>query len=474
MNWTLAIPEIVLACLAMAILMFGVVRRGTDNFFLSSMLSLGAMLVAAILVVGTSAGRGYNGQFVVDAFAALCKLLILAGSALALISALDYNRENRIARFEFPVLMLLDAVGMMVMVSASNMMTLYLGLELHSLSTYVLAAFARDELRSSEAGLKYFVLGALASGLLLYGISLTYGFSGTMDFSALTQLLANPSQASAGLVVGVVFVIAGLAFKMSAAPFHMWTPDVYEGAPTPVTAFMATAPKIAAVGLLLRVMVVPYVHLAPEWYLIIQIVSIVSMILGSFAAIAQRSIKRLMAYSSIAHMGYALIGLAVGTEDGIRGVLIYIVTYIFMSAGTWACIIAMKRRGHALEKIADLAGLASNDGMLAFMFAIFMFSMAGIPPLSGFFGKFYVFLAAVKAGFWALAIIGVLTSVVGAYYYLAVVKVMYFDQPQPAFDARPASLSFVAAFGAVVTALFFVVPAPIVGAAQAASHALFG
>jgi len=221
-------------------------------------------------------------------------------------------------------------------------------------------------------------------------------------------------------------------------------------------------------------MVVPYVHLAPEWYLIIQIVSIVSMILGSFAAIAQRSIKRLMAYSSIAHMGYALIGLAVGTEDGIRGVLIYLVTYIFMSAGTWACIIAMKRRGHALEKIADLAGLASNDGMLAFMFAIFMFSMAGIPPLSGFFGKFYVFLAAVKAGFWALAIIGVLTSVVGAYYYLAVVKVMYFDQPQPAFDARPASLSFVAAFGAVVTALFFVVPAPIVGAAQAASHALFG
>ncbi|HKM65436.1 MAG TPA: NADH-quinone oxidoreductase subunit NuoN [Acidisphaera sp.] len=474
MNWTLAIPEIVVACLAMAILMFGVFRRGSDNFFLCSMLSLGAMLVGAILVVGTDAGRGYNGQFTVDAFAALSKLLILAGGALALISALDYNRENRIARFEYPVLMLLSIVGMMVMVSATNMMTLYLGLELHSLPMYVLAAFARDELRSSEAGLKYFVLGALASGLLLYGISLTYGFSGTMDFSAIQTLFANPSGASAGLVVGVVFVIAGLAFKMSAAPFHMWTPDVYEGAPTPVTAFMSTAPKVAAVALLLRVMVVPYAHLSPEWYLIIEIISIVSMILGALAAIAQRNIKRLMAYSSISHMGYALVGLAVGTEDGIRGVLIYLVTYIFMSAGVFACIIAMKRRGRSLEKIADLAGLARNDGALAMMLAIFMFSMAGIPPLSGFFGKFYVFLAAVKAGFWTLAIIGVLTSVVGAYYYLRVIKVMYFDQAEAPFDARPASLSFVAAFGAVVTAAFFIIPAPIVGAAQAASHALFG
>jgi NADH-quinone oxidoreductase subunit N len=473
MNWAIALPEIVLAIVAMAILIFGVLRR-EDTFVLSSMFGLGGMLLAALLVVTGAQGVGYHGQFVSDAFSSFAKVLILAGAALALILSLDYNRKNHIARFEYPVLMLLSVTGMMVMVSASNMMTLYLGLELQSLALYVLAAFARDDLRSSEAGLKYFVLGALASGLLLYGISLVYGFSGTMDFAGLSQVLSRPESASPGLIVGIVFVLVGLAFKIAAVPFHMWTPDVYEGAPTPVTAFFSTAPKVAAFALLLRVMATPFGHQLIAWQQLIVLMSIASMLLGSLAAIGQRSIKRLMAYSSIGHMGYALIGLAVGTSAGVRGVLVYLIVYVFMSAGTFACIIAMQRRGRALEQITDLSGLARTDPGLALAMAVFMFSMAGIPPLSGFFGKLYVFLAAVQGGMWALAIIGVLTSVIGAYYYLRVVKIMYFDAPVEAFDPRPTSLSFVAAASGLFTAFFFVFPAPFVGAAQAAAKVLFG
>ncbi|MEJ0015295.1 MAG: NADH-quinone oxidoreductase subunit NuoN [Acetobacteraceae bacterium] len=473
MNWVIALPEIVLACVAMAILIFGVLRR-EDTFFLSSMFALGGLLLAALLVMTTKPGTGYHGQFVADAFSGFVKLLVLTGAALSLILSLDYNRKHHIARFEFPVLMLLSVTGMMVMASASNLMTLYLGLELQSLALYVLAAFARDELRSSEAGLKYFVLGALASGLLLYGISLVYGFSGTMDFASLANALMRPETASPGLIVGIVFVLVGLAFKISAVPFHMWTPDVYEGAPTSVTVFFSTAPKVAAFALLLRTMVVPFGHQLLAWQQLIVLVSLASMILGALAAIGQSSIKRLMAYSSIGHMGYALIGLAVGTPEGVRGVLIYLVTYVFMSAGTFACIIAMQRRGRSLEQITDLSGLARTDPGLALAMAVFMFSMAGIPPLSGFFGKLYVFLAAVQTGMWTLAVVGVLTSVVGAFYYLRIVKVMYFDAPEEAFDPRPASLSFVAAVSGLFTTFFFVFPAPFVGAAQAAAKALFG
>jgi NADH-quinone oxidoreductase subunit N len=272
----------------------------------------------------------------------------------------------------------------------------------------------------------------------------------------------------------MVFIVAGLAFKLSAVPFHMWTPDVYEGAPTPVTAFMSTAPKVAAIALLLRALEVPFGHITPQWTQLIVLVSIASMLLGSLAAIGQANIKRLMAYSSIGHMGYALIGLAVGTAEGIRGVLIYMVTYVFMSAGVFACIIAMRRRGRQLERISDLSGLARTDPSLALAMAVFMFSMAGIPPFSGFFGKLYVFLPAVQSGYWTLAVIGVLTSVVGAFYYLRVIKVMYFDAAEPAFDVRPTSVSFVAGVGALVTTLFFVFPAPLVAAAQQAARVLFG
>ena len=472
MNWTLALPEIVLAVIGLAILIIGVLRK-QDAVTVCTMLTIGGFLIAFMLVLTGGKGSGFNGQFIADSFSSFNKLLILSGAALAAILSIDFNRKQGIERFEYPVLMLLAVVGMMIMVSASNLMTLYLGLELQSLSLYVLAAFARDDLRSSEAGLKYFVLGGLASGLLLYGISLVYGFSGTMDFAQLASVLTDPTTASPGLIVGVVFVLVGLAFKVSAVPFHMWTPDVYEGAPTSVTAFFATAPKVAAMALLLRVMCSPFGHLLPAWQSLIVIVSIGSMVLGAFAAIGQSNIKRLMAYSSIANMGYALAGLAVGTPDGVRGVLVYMTIYVFMTAGTFACIIAMRRQGRAVEQISDLSGLATNDPMLAMLLAVFMFSMAGIPLMAGFFGKLYVFLAAVQGGLWTLAVVGVLSSVVGAFYYIRIIKVMYFDAPAAAFDRRAPSLSFVAMATGLFTLLFFLFPSPVVDAANVAAHAIF-
>ncbi len=473
MNWQLALPEIFLSCAAMAILMYGVFARPERSFVMASMLSVGAVLLTAMLVLSGAPGTGYNGLFTVDAYSHFGKLLILTAVALGVVMSLDYAEHANMQRFEFPVLMLLAAVGMMLMVSATNLMTLYLGLELMSLSIYVLAAFARDERRSAEAGLKYFVLGALASGLLLYGVSLVYGFSGSMSFAEIGRAMADPKSASPGLTVGIVFIVAGLAFKVSAVPFHMWTPDVYEGAPTPVTAFMGTAPKVAAIVLLVRLLSDPFGALLGQWQQLIVLVSIASMILGSLAAIGQRNIKRLMAYSSIGHMGYALIGLAAGTGAGVRGVLIYMLTYVFMNAGTFACILAMRRKGRNVEGVGDLAGLGRTDPAMALAIAVFMFSMAGIPPFSGFWGKYFIFTAAVQQGMWLLAVVGVLTSVIGAFYYIRIIKVMYFDEPAPAFDPRPVSLSFVACASGLFTTFFFLFPAPVVAAAEAAAKVLF-
>jgi NADH-quinone oxidoreductase subunit N len=472
MNWTLALPELVLTCCGMAILVFGVLRK-QDSTMLATMFTIGSFVIVGMLVETRISGFGFNGQFVSDAFATFNKELILLGGALALILALDWNRTQGIARFEYPVLVLFATVGMMIMVSASNLMTLYLGLELQSLALYVLAAFARDNLRSSEAGLKYFVLSGLASGLLLYGISLVYGFSGTMDFQTLHMGLMTPAAAPPGLIVGIVFVLVGLAFKVSAVPFHMWTPDVYEGAPTPVTVFFATGPKVAAMALLLRVMGTSFAELVPAWQSLVVLMSIGSMVLGALAAIGQQNIKRLMAYSSIGHMGYALIGLAVGSSDGVRGVLVYMTVYVLMTAGTFACIMAMKRDGRPVEQISDLSGLATTDPGLAMAISVFMFSLAGIPLMAGFFAKLYIFLAAVKGGLWTLAVIGVLTSVVSAFYYIRVIKVMYFDPPAEAFDRRPPALSFVVAATGLFTAFFFLFPAPVVDAAEMASRVLF-
>ncbi len=382
-----------------------------------------------------------------------------------------YTRREGFQRFELPILMLLATLGMMVMISANDLITLYLGLELQSLALYVVAAIHRDNARSSEAGLKYFVLGALSSGMLLYGASLVYGFTGHTTFGPIAEALADGR--SLGLVVGLVFVLAGLAFKISAVPFHMWTPDVYEGAPTPVTAFFASAPKLAAMALIIRVVIDAFAPITADWQQIVTFIAIASMALGSFAAIGQSNIKRLMAYSSIGHMGFALVGLAAGSEQGVQGVIVYIVIYMAMTLGAFACILAMRRDGEMVEEIDSLAGLARTKPATAFLFGAILFSLAGIPPLGGFFAKYYVFLAAVQSGLYALAVIGVVTSVVGAYYYLRIVKIMYFDEPAEAFEPVPVELQTVLGISGVLVIGFVVIAAPLVNAAGAAAASLF-
>ena len=471
-----AAPEIFLAAAAMALLMLGVFR-GDGSSRLVSWLSVLSLIVAFFMVQMLPDGTSitFAGMFISDPFAVFMKSLVLIGSALAIVLSLGYVRAEGFERFEYPILILLASVGMMMMISSNDLISLYMGLELQSLPLYVLAAFKRDSTRATEAGLKYFVLGALSSGMLLYGCSLIYGFAGTTNFTALADSLRGSEDVSLGLLVGVVFLAAGLAFKVSAVPFHMWTPDVYEGAPTPVTAFFATAPKVAAMALFLRAMLDPFANLVSEWQQIIVFIAVASMILGAFAAIGQRNIKRLMAYSSIGHVGYALIGLAAGTETGVRGVLIYMAIYLAMTAGTFACILCMRQKEGMVEAIDDLSGLARTSPLMAAAIGIFMFSLAGVPPMAGFFGKLYVFTAAVDSGMYLLAVIGVVTSVVGAFYYLRIVKLMYFDEPAEAFE-KPAGieLSLVMAGTGLFTLLFFVYPAPLVLWAQAAAAALLG
>jgi NADH-quinone oxidoreductase subunit N len=470
-----ALPEIILAVGAMVLLLVGAFS-GERSTRMVSWLAI-AVLIVALVVSQLGGGEkrlAFYDMFVTDAFALFMKTLVLIGSAVTILMGLRYNEDQGIARFEFPVLVLLSTAGMMVMISANDLITLYVGLELQNLALYVVAGFNRDSVRSSEAGLKYFVLGALSSGMLLYGASLIYGFTGTTAFADLTKLMAGGAAPSAGVIIGLVFVVVGLAFKVSAVPFHMWTPDVYEGAPTPVTAFFAVAPKMAALALFIRFMIEPFGALLGEWRQLIVFLSIASMVLGAVAAIAQQSIKRLMAYSSIGHIGYSLIGLAAGTANGIRGVLVYMAIYLFMTVGTWAVILCMRRDGRMLEGISDLSGLSRSQPGLALALAIFMFALSGVPPTAGFFAKLYVFLAAIDAKLAGLAVIGVLTSVVSAFYYLRVVKVMYFDEPAGAFD-RPlsAELKGVVFVTAVVTLFFFALPGPIVGGAEVAAAALF-
>lgn len=470
-----ALPEILLAAAAMALLVVGA-WRGEGSTRLVSWLAVAALIVVlGVALFGGSERRvGFYGMFVTDAFALFMKALVLAGSAVTILMSVRYNEEQRIARFEFPVLIMLATTGMMVMISANNLITLYVGLELQNLALYVVASFDRDSPRSSEAGLKYFVLGGLSSGMLLYGLSLVYGFTGTTGFAELAHLLTGSAPVSRGLIVGLIFIMAGLAFKTSAVPFHMWTPDVYEGAPTPVTAFFSIAPKMAALALFIRVMISPFGPMIGEWRQVIVFLSIASMVLGSFAAIAQPNIKRLMAYSSIGHVGYSLIGLAAGTAAGIRGVLVYLSIYLFMNVGAWAVILCMRRQGRMLEQIADLSGLSRTNPALALALAIFMFSLAGVPPAAGFFAKLYIFLAAIDAKLIGLAVIGVITSVVGAFYYLRIVKVMYFDEPVAAFDGPIAGeLKGVLLVTALVTLFFFLLPGPVVGSAEVAAFSLF-
>src|SRR5690606_1609919 len=448
----LAAPELILAAGALALLMIGVFsgeRANTTVTGLSIALILG---VGGWMIVFVGDGTAFGGAFVSDPFARLMKLLTLGGSVITLIMSVGFAREEKFDKFEYPVLVVLATLGMLLMVSANDMLALYLGLELQSLALYVIAAINRDSVRSTEAGLKYFVLGALSSGMLLYGISLVYGYTGNTSFEAIASALTG-AERQTGLVFGLVFVLAGLVFKISAVPFHMWTPDVYEGAPTPVTAFFAAAPKLAAMALIVRVTMGAFEPVAADWQQIVVFVAIASMVLGAFAAIGQRNIKRLMAYSSIGHMGYALVGLAANSEAGVRGVVIYMLIYLVMTLGTFAFILAMRRKEGNVESIDDLSGLSSTNPVMATILTLLMFSLAGIPPLAGFFGKWYVFLAAMDAGLYTLAVIGVLASVVGAYYYIRIVKIMWFDESAGGFEPMAGELKLVlGASGAFVLA----------------------
>lgn len=466
------LPEMVLACGAMLMLMAGVMIGERSASFVNGWCVIIVIFAgAAIAVIPPGTHAMFGGSFLVDDYARFLKLLTLAGSGGALLLSLDYLTFEKQQKFEYGALFLFATLGMLMLISASDLIALYLGLELMSLPLYVVAASNRENIKSTEAGLKYFVLGALSSGMLLYGASLIYGYSGTVNFAGIAK--ATQGGASIGLIFGLVFLFVGFCFKISAVPFHMWTPDVYEGAPTPVTAFFAAAPKVAGIAIFARATVVAFPAITHEWQQIVVFVSIASMALGSFAAIGQRNIKRLMAYSSIGHMGYALVGLAAGTPEGVQGVLVYMSIYVAMTLGTFAVILAMRRDGKLVEGISDLSGLARTHPTMAFFLAVLLFSLAGIPPLAGFFAKFYVFLAAIKAGLFTLAVIGVLTSVVGAYYYLAIVKTMYFDEAVAGFQRMPVLLRLVLGVSGLANILFAVYPAPLLGAATVAAKSLF-
>ena len=472
-SFALILPEMILGLGALTLLAIGAFR-GERSTALVTVLAVVVICFALLAVCYAHKGDtrlGFGGAVVSDNFGRFMQALALIGSLGTLVMAIPFLRQQGIHKFEFPILILLSTMGMIVLISAGNLIALYLGFELMSLALYVIAAFHRDDVRASEAGLKYFVLGALSSGMLLYGASLIYGFAGTVSFVGIAGSLVGHQ--SIGVVFGLVFLSAGLAFKMSTVPFHMWTPDVYEGAPTPVTAFFATAPKMAAVAITVRVIITAFPGIQLEWQQIIIFISIASMLLGSFAAIGQTNFKRLMAYSAIGNMGFALTGLAAGTERGVYGVLIYMSAYLVMTLGTFAAMLSMQRKGKAVETVADLAGLGETNPAMAFFLAMIMFSLAGVPPLAGFFAKFYVFQAAIQANLYWLAVIGVLASVVAAYYYLRIVKMMYFDPSAEAFDRPGGAVRTVLAIAGLVMLLFWIYPAPVVEAATAAAHSLY-
>jgi NADH-quinone oxidoreductase subunit N len=466
------LPELILAVGAVGLVLLGAFR-GKDSDSLVTELATGLLGVAILVIfLGTKTNAVVlDGAFVDDGFGRFMKVLTLSGSLATLVISPDFLALEKIDKFEFPILVLFATLGMLLLISAAGLIALYLGLELMSLTLYVLAAFHRDNIKASEAGLKYFVLGALSSGMLLYGASLLYGFAGTVSFAGIAS--ATGSSASLGVIFGLVFVMSGLAFKMAAVPFHMWTPDVYEGAPTPVTAFFASAVKVAAVAITLRVILTAFEGIPGQWRQIVIFISILSMVLGAFAAIGQANIKRLMAYSAINHIGYALVGLAAGGEAGVVSVLAYMAIYLVMTLGTFAGILAMRIGGKSVENIADLSGLARTDGVMAFFLAMMMFSLAGIPPLAGFFAKWYVFNAAIQTGLYSLAVIGVLSSAVAAYYYLRIVKVMYFDEPAPAFDKSALAPRAVLAVTGLFVVFLFTYPSLLIEPTRTAASSLF-
>jgi len=441
---TIIFSELALIIYILASLMFAVYTKKDQLTSKLMWVTASVMIVlgALIILLGSGTSKAFGGAFIDDGFARYAKVVVLWSSAIILIISRDYLTKNNLMKFEYPILIGLAVVGMMMMVSAGDLMSLYMGIELQSLALYVIAAFNRDSIRSTEAGLKYFVLGALSSGLLLYGASLIYGFSGTTNFDGIALAL-NQGEISLGLLIGLVFLATGLAFKVSAAPFHMWTPDVYEGAPTPVTAFFATAPKVAAMILFTRVAYGAFGEIKSDWQQIVSFLAVASMFLGSIAAIGQKDIKRMMAYSSIGHMGFALVGLASGTEIGVQALLIYMSIYVIMNIGTFAFILSMEKDGHPVTEISALNMYSRVDPLRALALMILMFSLAGIPPMVGFFGKFYVLKSAVDANMAWLAIAGVIASVIGAFYYLRIVYLMYFGEEKDLLDGKMSTTGWV-------------------------------
>ena len=474
----LIFPELLLALGALVLLLVGV-YSGERSYFTVTGLAIALILATGlVIIISPKVGIFGGNALILDGFSRYMKILMLVGALFALIMSVGFAKAEKFAKFEFPVLVLLAALGMMLMISAGNMLTLYMGLELHSLALYVLAACNRDNVKSSEAGLKYFVLGALSSGMLLYGISLIYGFTGQIGFKEIALVL-NGQAPQIGVIFGIVFVLAGLAFKISVVPFHMWTPDVYEGAPTPITAFFASAPKVAAMALIIRVVVSAFLPLSgehgvmPAWQQILVFMSIASMVLGAFAAIGQSNIKRLMAYSSISHMGYALVGLAAGSAIGVQGVMLYMTVYVAMIIGSFAFILGMRTRDGNVESIYDLAGLARTNPFMAIVMTIMLFSLASVPPMAGFFAKWAAFSAAVHAGLIPRVVIGMIASVISAFYYLRVIKIMWFDDAKAGFIPLPNELKFILAISGVFVLFYVFFGISLTQIAEKAAASLF-
>ena len=462
------LPELSIFIASISLLVLGLF---IDNIKLIINLAIASILFAILLILFQPIQSAFNNSLVIDEFSKVIKILILIGSLASIIMYHSSREDQNINLFEFPILILLATIGMMIMVSANDLIAIFIGLELQSLTLYVLAALNRNHLASSEAGLKYFLLGALSSGLLLFGLSYIYGFTGNTNLNLISTTVTS---GNIGLIIGIVFVCSGLAFKVSAVPFHMWTPDVYEGAPTPVTAFFALAPKVAAIALAVRFLIVGFGDISFDWQQIIIFLSIASMVFASFAAIAQNNIKRLMAYSSIGHVGYALIGLACGTFQGTSSLVIYLSIYLIMNIGVFSFILSMKNKGEYFENISDLSGLYKVHPYYSVVITIFMFSLAGIPPLAGFFGKFYIFIAAIESNLLLLAVVGILASVIGAFYYLRIIKVIYFDETKNSFDGFSyRSLNALINPSAFLILLFCIYPLPLINISNYAASSFF-
>jgi len=426
------IPEIILSLSIFSLLIIGVFIKNSFDFIYRLSIFLVFLLILVIISGDGESIKIFNESFILDELSSFAKLLILTSSFFVLIMSKKYIQDIKNNKFEYPIIILLSILGMFFMVSANDLILFYLGLELQSLSLYILASIDRDNLKSSEAGIKYFILSALSSGLLLYGCSLLYGFTGSTNFEVIAN---NTGDLNIGTIFAMIFILVGLAFKVAAVPFHMWTPDVYEGSPTSVTSFFSIVPKIAGIVVFIRFMYSPFQEIIDQWQYILVFISIASMILGAVAAIGQKNIKRLVAYSSIGHIGYAIAGIASGTANGFKSTLIYILIYVVMNIGFFAFIFLMKRKGKYIEEIAELSGMSKNHPLASLSLLIVLFSLAGIPPLAGFFAKFYIFMAVIESGMYTLAIIGLVTTVVSAFYYIRIVKIMYFDNPKKPFES---------------------------------------